>query len=54
MKEAIRSEVELLVSGYPAEHTGETIWRRPLVGFASGADPLFGRLKSAVSATQCR
>lgn len=51
MNAAIRQEIERLVAAYPRDGADETIWRPPLVGFASAADPLFARLKSVVGPT---
>jgi hypothetical protein len=51
MKEVIRKEIQRVVSATEDERGSQTIWRRPLVGFASAADPLFATLKSVVSPT---
>jgi len=47
----IRNEIKLFTTGYQNERHTETIWRTPLVGFASALDPLFETLKEAVTPT---
>jgi epoxyqueuosine reductase QueG len=49
MKELVREEIVRFVQGYARERETETRWRRPLVGFASAADPLFARFREVVS-----
>lgn len=51
MNDAIRTDIERFIAAYPRDGIARTIWRPPLVGFASAADPLFDRLKSVVSPT---
>jgi epoxyqueuosine reductase QueG len=50
-KDGIRAEIQSFVHGYRERRNTETRWRTPLVGFAAADDPLFERLKSAVSPT---
>jgi hypothetical protein len=50
-KESIRREIESFINGYRQKQEKETRWRTPLVGFASTEDPLFERVKAAVSPT---
>lgn len=38
-------------TSYPQRRQVETVWRKPLVGFASAHDPLFDRLKEVIRPT---
>jgi epoxyqueuosine reductase QueG len=49
MKEFITTEIANFTSRYREVNQTATRWRRPLIGFASAADPLFKTLKQAVS-----
>ncbi len=51
MKKEIRNEIFHYVAQYAGRHLTETTWMQPLVGFAAAGDPLFSRLKTAVSPT---
>ena len=46
---SITAELRAYVRRYREQHRTKTAWRTPLVGFAAAADPLFARLKRAVS-----
>jgi epoxyqueuosine reductase QueG len=50
-KLVIRREIESIVAHRHEERRTATRWLAPIVGFASAADPLFGRSKQAVSPT---
>ena len=51
MKKTVRVEIERFVREYRDSHGTVTPWEIPLVGFASASDPLFQKLKAAVSPT---
>jgi epoxyqueuosine reductase QueG len=51
MEEIVRSEVERFVTHHQQAHRVITRWRKPLVGFASAADPLFDQLEQVVAPT---
>ncbi len=51
MKEKITREIEYFVAEYQKKKERGTSWGVPLVGFAEATDPLFERLKTAVSST---
>ncbi len=50
-KKSIADKLERFVLQYQHRHLTETIWRMPLVGFASADDSLFPELKRIVSPT---
>ena len=51
MKHEIVNAIQSYVATYQENFDTETNWQTPLVGFASATDPLFNKLKSAVSPT---
>ncbi len=50
---AIERMITGFVASYPRQRKVETIWREPIVRFASAQDPLFDRLKTVVRPTHC-
>jgi epoxyqueuosine reductase QueG len=51
MKEAIRREIERFVAAYAEGKRPATVWRRPLVGFATASDPLFAEFRTVASSS---
>ncbi|MGW8193460.1 MAG: hypothetical protein ACWGOX_04270 [Desulforhopalus sp.] len=51
MKSEVIHAIERFVETYQANSDIRTRWGRPIVGIASAADPLFGRLRHVASPT---
>jgi epoxyqueuosine reductase QueG len=45
MKNLIGQEIRRTIASYISKESIPPLWRDPLTGYASGADPLFRRLK---------
>ena len=51
MKSALIKKIEGFVENYPVKQETETIWGKPLIGFADADDPLFYKLNKVASPT---
>ena len=45
MKDFISQQIEEVMAGHPSSVSGKVLWKSPLIGYASAADPLFEHLK---------
>jgi epoxyqueuosine reductase QueG len=45
MKELIRQQIEGVMAGHLSSVSGQVLWKAPLIGYASAADPLFRHLR---------
>ena len=45
MKDLIRKQIEGVMAGHLSSVSGQVLWKSPLIGYASAADPLFKDLK---------
>lgn len=48
---AIEAMIRDFIASYPRQRSVETLWREPIVGFATAQDPLFDRFKEIVRPT---
>jgi epoxyqueuosine reductase QueG len=49
LTEKIKGFIVKFVGEYRSEHSRKTMWREPVVGFASASDPLFLKLRDLIS-----